>query len=196
MSRLSALERSWRYVRAGLIALLLVLGFVAGWPARMPKLVRGWPPSLARVALLLPSLQRKVLTPFAPAAGALGITTEDWALFTGTGGTRYRMWLEGRTARGDYELLYRAHDPEHAYLGGSLEYRRVMNIWNPHHDWISSSYPAFTRWAARRVFHERRRFRAVRVRMEQVRILPHGAGFEPSGRFVYEELVRREDVRP
>jgi hypothetical protein len=189
-------QRRWPYVRAGFITLVLVFGFVAGWPARIPKLVRAWPPSLARIALLLPSLQQKVLTPFAPAAGALSITSEDWALFTGTGGTRYRMWIEGRAAGGAYELLYRAHDPKHAYLGGALEYRRVMNIWNPHHDWISSSYPAFTRWVARRVFRDYPRLHAVRVRMEEVAILPHGAGFEPSGHFTYEELVRREDVAP
>ncbi len=196
MIRSVAVRDSWRYVRAGLITLVLVLAFVAGWPARIPKLVRAWPPALARVALLLPSLQEKVLTPFAPAAGALGITSEDWALFTGTGGTRYRMWIEGRAASGEWKLLYRAHDPEHAYLGGALEYRRVMNVWNPHHDWISSSYPAFTRWVARRAFRDFRRLRTVRVRMEEVRILPHGAGFEPSGRFAYEELLRREDVAP
>jgi hypothetical protein len=189
-------QRRWPYVRAGLITLVLVLAFVAGWPARMAKLVRAWPPSLARVALLLPSLQQKVLTPFAPAAGALGITSEDWALFTGTGGTRYRMWIEGSAANGAYKLLYRAQDPEHRYLGGALEYRRVMNVWNPHHDWISSSYPAFTRWLARQVFRDYRRLRGVRVRMEEVAILPYGRGFEPSGHFVYEEVVRREDVAP
>lgn len=190
------MQRRWPYVRAVIITLVLVLAFVAGWPARIPKLVRAWPPSLARLALLLPSVQEKVLTPFAPAVGALGITSEDWALFTGTGGRRYRMWIDGQAANGAYELLYRAHDPEHAYLAGALEYRRVMNVWNPHHDWISSSYPAFTRWVARQVFRDYPRLRSVRVRMEECAILPRGRGFEPSGRFAYEELVQRTDVAP
>lgn len=190
------LRQRWPYVRAALITLVLLLGFVAGWPARIPKLVRAWPPAFARVALLLPSLQEKVLTPFAPGANALGITSEDWALFTGTGGTRYRMWIEGRAANGAWKLLYRAHDPQHTCLAGTLEYRRVMNVWNPHHDWISSSYPAFTRWLARRIFDDYRRLQTVRVRMEEVAIRPGGAGFESSGHFVYAQVVQREDTKP
>ena len=184
----------WRYVRASLITLVLGLAFVAGWPARMAKLVRDWPPSLAALALRLPDLQQKLLAPFAPVAGALGIYSEDWRLFTGTGGTRYRMWIEGRRANGSFKLLFRAADPAHAHLSGVLEYRRVLNLWNPHRDWISDGYPAFTRWVARKIFDEDERVRAVRVRMEEVAIQPRGAGFVPSGRFVYDELVERDQL--
>lgn len=183
-------------MRAGVITFLLLLAFVGGWPARIPKMVRAWPASAAAVALKIPELKQKLLAPFSPAADLLGITTEDWALFTGTGGTRYRIWLEGRGARGGFKLLYRAHDPAHTYRAGTLEYRRVFNLWNPHHDWISGAYPDFTRALARQMFHDDRRLQVVRVRMEEVAIEPRGAGFTPTGRFAYEAVVERAEVPP
>ncbi len=182
-------------MRAGLITLVLLLAFVSGLPARLPKLVKSWPPRLAAAALRLPALQQQLLAPFTPLADLLGLRAEDWRLFTGTGGTRYRMWIEAQRTSGDWTLLYRAHDPQHAYFDEALEYRRVFNIWNPHRDWISGSYPAYTRWLARKIFREDRRLRAVRVRMEEVAIQPGGRGFLPSGHFVYEELVRRDEVK-
>jgi len=185
----------WPRVRAALITLILFLAFVAGWPRRIPKMVRNWPPVLAAPLLQVPVLQARILAPFAPVAGLLGIASEDFTLFTGTGGTRYRFWLEAQAKTGGWQLLYRAHDPEHAYLAEPLEYRRVLNLWNPHHDWISDAYPYFARGLARRVFHERPEFRKVRLRMEEVTILGDARGFEPTGKFVYEELVRREEVR-
>jgi len=191
------MRADWRTVRSLAIALVLALGFVAGWPRRIEKLVRHWPEPLAALALKLPALQATLLAPFRPVADALGIASEDWPLFTGTGGTRYRMWLEAQGKSGrTWKLLYRAHDPEHRYFAGGLEYRRVLNIWNPHHSYISDAYPGFARGLARRIFREDRRFVRMRVRMEEVVILAKGRGFRPTGRFVYEIELRRDEVEP
>lgn len=189
------MRADWRTLRAFGITLVLALGFVAGWPNRIAKLVTPWPKPLAALALKLPPLQAKLLAPFAPVAGLFGIYTEDWPLFTGTGGTRYRMWLEarGRGGRG-WTLLYRAHDPEHRYFEGALEYRRLLNIYNPHRAFISDAYPHFARALARRIFHEQRRFREVRVRMEAVDILSGGRGYAPTGHFTYEQVLERDEV--
>lgn len=179
-----------------MIALVLALGLIAGWPAHMPKMVQSWPRPLASLALELTRLQPKVLAPAAPVAGLLGIASEDWPLFPGTGGKRYRMWVEARKKRGGYTLLYRAHDEQHEYLAGALEYRRVLNLWNPHHDWISSGYPDFVHWLAARIFRDFASYFEVRVRMEEVLIRSGAQGFEPTDQFVYEETVRRTEVRP
>jgi hypothetical protein len=189
------MRADWRTVRAFGITLVLMLGLVAGLPNRMAKIVAAWPRPLADWALALPPIQAKILAPFAPVAGALGIYSEDWPLFTGTGGTRYRMWVEarGRGGRG-WTLLYRAHDPEHRYFAGALEYRRLLNIYNPHHSFISDAYPDFARALARRIFREQRRFQAVRIRMEAVDILPQGRGYSPTGRFTYEQVLERSEV--
>lgn len=189
------MRADWRTLRAFGIALVLVLGFVAGWPNRIAKIVAPWPKPLAELALKLPVIQAKVLAPFAPLAGALGIYSEDWPLFTGTGGTRYRMWLEARGKGGrGWTLLYRAHDPEHRYLAGALEYRRLLNIYNPHHAFISDAYPDFASALARRIFREQRRYQEVRVRMEAVDILSGGRGYAPTGRYTYEVVVKRAEV--
>ena len=183
--------------RALAISLLLVLGFIAGWPSRIPKMVAPWPEPLAAIALRLPGLLATLLAPFAPVAGALGIASEDWPLFTGTGGTRYRIWVEAQDRKTPaWTLFYRAHDPEHTALQEPLEYRRVLNLWNPHHDYISDGYPALVSWVAREIFREHRRVQRVRVRMEEVRIRGRGEGFSPTGRFVYEETRSREEVLP
>jgi hypothetical protein len=188
-------RRNWPYFRAFALSALLALGFVSGLPSRLPKLVSRWPRPLAALALELPPLQARLLAPFAPFAGALGLGPEDWPLFTGTGGTRYRMWVEAQGRSGAaYVLLYRAQDGEHQYLAGALEYRRVLNLWNPHHAYISDAYPGFTRWLARRVFHDYRHYQRVRVRMEEVTIKPDGEGFVPTGHFVYEQTLARAEV--
>lgn len=182
-----------------MIALVLMLGLVAGWPGQMPRMVQKWPrplAPLASLALEVTALQPKVLAPFAPVAGLLGIATEDWPLFAGSGGRRYRMWVEAREKRAGFTLLHRAHDPQHAYLTGALEYRRVLNLWNPHHDWISGGYHDYTRWLAGRIFDDFASYREVRVRMEEVMIRGGAEGFEPTGQFAYEETVRRSEVRP
>ena len=191
------MRADWRTVRAFALTLVLALGFVAGWPRRLEKLVRPWPKPLAALALKLPALQTKLLAPFTPVADAFGIYSEDWPLFTGTGGTRYRVWIEaqGKTRRA-WTLLYRAHDPEHRYFAGGLEYRRVLNIWNPHFAYISDGYPGFAHGLARRIFHDDPRFVRMRVRMEEVAIQPKGRGFRPSGHFVYEVELRRDEVEP
>jgi len=189
------MRADWRTVRAFGITLVLALGFVAGWPNRIAKLVAPWPKPLAELALKLPALKESILAPFAPVAGRLGIYSEDWPLFAGTGGRRYRLWLEarGRGGRG-FTLLYRAHDPDQRYFAGALEYRRILNIYNPHHDWISDAYPDFTTALARRIFREQRRFQEVRLRLEEVTILSDGRGYAPTGRFAYERLVRRAEL--
>ncbi|HEV8550133.1 MAG TPA: hypothetical protein VGQ57_13910 [Polyangiaceae bacterium] len=185
----------WPYFRALAITWVLALALVAGLPSRLPKLVAYWPKPLAKLALELPALQGRVLAPFAPLTGALGLGSEDWPLFTGTGGTRYRMWIEAQGRKNtDFVLLYRAQDGEHQYLAGALEYRRVLNMWNPHHAYISDGYPAFTRWLARRIFRDYRRYQRVRVRMEEVTIRPAGEGFVPTGHFVYEQGYTRDEV--
>lgn len=185
-----------RYVRAALIALVLVLGFVAGWPGRIPKMVRNWPEPWRSLALRIPPIQGAILAPFAPVASTFEVYSEDWPLFTGTGGTRYRMWVEGQDKKGRYTLLYRADDEEHRYRAATLEYRRVLNLWNPHHDYISDGYPEFARWLARRIFADFRRYQRVRVRMEEVRILPRGRGYAPTGHFVHEVTTTRAEARP
>ena len=185
-----------RYVRAALITGALALGFVAGLPGRIPKMVRNWPEPWRGLVLRVPPVQGAILAPFAPIARTFEVYSEDWPLFTGTGGTRYRLWVEGQDKKGRFALLYRAHDAKHRYLAGALEYRRVLNLWNPHHDYISDGYTDFAHWVGRHALRDFPRYERVRVRMEEVRILPRGRGYVPTGNFLYEVETARDGARP
>jgi len=187
----------WRSLRAALITLLLALGFIAGWPKVSPKLSAKLPPGLAQAARNLPDTQRRLLEPFAPVADVFGIESESWAVFATTGGIRHRLWVEARARRGHaWTLLHRAQDDEHAYLRDTLEYRRLRVLWNPHRYGLAAGYPAFTRWLARRVFLDFPGYDRVRVRQEQVEILPRGAGFRSTGAFAYELEYSRRELLP
>jgi hypothetical protein len=189
------MKRVWRSVRAAWITLLLALGFVAGWPNISPAIAARLPPGLAHLAGRLPAIQAALLGPFTPLAYAFGITTENWKLFTSTGGIRHRLWIEAR-GPGDeaWVLLHRAHDDEHAYLRETLEYRHLRSIWNPHGYGMAGDYGLFARWVARRAFLDFPRFDRVRIREERVEILPRGGGFRGTGRFAYKHEYSRAEL--
>ena len=126
-----------------------------------------------------------------------GIESESWAVFATTGGFRHRLWVEARAPRGHaWTLLYRAQDDEHAYLRETLEYRRLRVLWNPHRYGLAAGYAAFTRWLARPIFLDFPGYDRVRVRQEQVEILPHGAGFRTTGTFAYQLEYTRHELLP
>lgn len=190
------MNRVWRSLRAAIITLLLALGFVAGWPKIAPRVVAQLPPSIARLTQRIPAVQGAVLRPFTPLANAFGITTQNWTLFSTTGGIRHRMYVEGRTRDGAWELLHRAQDDEHAYQREAIEYRRLRPIWNPHRYGLSEGYVPFTRWLARRALLDFPRLERVRIRQEEIEILPRGAGFCSTGHFVDRREYSRAELLP
>ena len=191
------MHRAWRSLRTACITLLLLLGFVAGWPKINPRIMARLPSGLARLAALVPVVQQTILRPFTPLANLFGITSQNWTLFSTTGGIRHRLWVEAREPGGHrWVLLHRAQDDEHAYLRETIEYRRLRPIWNPHRYGLAPSYDAFTRWLARRVLLDFPKFERVRIREEQVEILPGGAGFRSTGHFVYRLEYTRAKLLP
>ena len=44
------------------------------------------------------------------------------------------------------------------------------------------------------MFADEPRFTSVRVRMEEVELLPNGDGFAPLGRFIHERVKQRSEV--
>ena len=188
---------AWPAVRASLIALSIAVGLIDGAPIPTPRVMEHLPPLLRDVSMGLRDLQARLLFPFRPVKDVLAVN-QRWAVFSTTGGVRYRMWVEARTALSEsWTLLFRAQDPEHAFLADTLGYRRVRNVYNPSRSiGAKSTYPAFASWLAREVFERGPQFDEVRVRMERGRILARGAGFEPTGEFDYELVRRREDVVP
>jgi hypothetical protein len=183
-------------VRAWLITLGILLGLVDGCPIPTPHVMEKLPPSLQAACALLYDAQRGALEPFRPIKDAL-LISQRWALFSTTGGQRYRLWIEASAGPGEpWTLLYRAEDPDHAFLEDTLAYRRVRNVWNPSRRGTKRSYPAFASWMARAIFLRDASYQLVRVGLERGRILEHGKAFIPLGRFDNVILLRRQDLLP
>jgi hypothetical protein len=170
-------------VRAALIALALILGLADGCP--LPK------DALHRADLLgaLARARASVLAPSQPLAKALDVD-QQWVLFRSLSRRRFRLCVEGRTAAGDWALLYRAGDDDHTWNADVLDYRRVRGAYNPYGQRIRRAYAGFARWIGDRVLAEHPDMQAARVRLERIRIQPRG-GFVATGIFEFTHTRRR-----
>jgi hypothetical protein len=188
---------AWPILRASLIALAIAVGLIDGAPIPTPRVTERLPSLLRDVSVGLREMQAALLVPWRPIKDVLAVS-QRWAVFSTTGGVRYRMWVEARTAHSEsWTLLYRAQDPEHTFLADTLTYRRVRNVYNPSRSiGAKSTYPAFASWLAREIFDREPQFDEVRVRMERGRILARGEGFAPLGEFDYVLVRRRDEVVP
>ena len=188
---------AWPTVRAALIAVAIAVGLIDGAPVPTPRVMERLPPILRDVSIFLRDLQATLLVPYRPIKEVLAVN-QRWAVFSTTGGIRYRMWVEARTTPAEaWSLLYRAQDAEHTFLADTLGYRRVRNVYNPSRSiGAKGSYPAFASWLAREIFEREPRFDEVRVSMERGRILARGEGFEPLGEFDYVLVRHRDEVLP
>jgi hypothetical protein len=187
---------AWPRARAALITLALALGLVAGLPLPGDPHLAALPAWYARLVPGLRRAQELVLTPLRPVSDAL-VLTQRWNLFAGAKTRRYWLSLEGReTASGHWRLLYRPHDPEHDADGDALEYRRVRGAWNPRGQGPQPGYAAFVSFEARRLLALHPELGAVRARIEEIEILPRGAGFRGTGRFSFELVRERAEVLP
>lgn len=183
---------AWPSVRASLITLVMAVGLVAGLPLPSERMRARLSPELAELSSAASRAQAFVLRPFS-FIGEEFVIMQRWQLFAGASSDRYRIWIEARGAGEPFTLLYRPHDPEHAFLASELEYRRVRGAWNPRGEFAQPGYSAFVSWVARRIFAARPELAETRVRIEKVRILPSGRGFEGTGEFLHVELRKRED---
>ncbi len=182
----------WPRARALLITLSIVLGLISGFPVPNAQAIERFPAAWRGVARTLPRVQTALLTPFRFISDACAIS-QRWTLFSTTGGIRYRLRVEARNAQTKrWELLYRAQDPEHAFMSRELEYRRVRNGWNPNRRGIKPSYAPFSLWIARTILGQDSSFDRVRTRMERVQILERGAGMAWLGDYAFELEHGRE----
>lgn len=112
----------------------------------------------------LSGAHRLLKVPFKPMMDLTG-TGQGWALFAAPDTHPQRLVIEGRRHGGDWEMLYRRIDPEHALLDPVFRYRRVRGVYDGTSRRAGRTYKYFTRFAARRVFEVRPDLSQVRVVM-------------------------------
>ncbi|MBX3158471.1 MAG: hypothetical protein KF773_21055 [Deltaproteobacteria bacterium] len=169
----------WRDVRAGLIAVAIVLALVDGLP--IPPLGEADPWQRPIVEAVQP-LQRGFLRPFAWITRDLRFT-QRWALFQSASPSRFRMAVDGRDHAGAWRALYRAGDPSASEDAELLEYRRIRGAWNPTVRTMGQ-YPAFVDWLAARLLATHPDLVAIRVRMERVAL--SGGTLTGTGTYLFE----------
>jgi hypothetical protein len=114
---------------------------------------------------------------------------QRWSLFRGASRKRYRLYLEGKTATGDWQILYRAGDSEHAAYEDLLTYRRVRGTYNPTGSTTRAGYHPFATWMTLRVLDDHPELVIARTRVEK--ILIGEGGYTPTGEFTLEHQERR-----
>lgn len=196
MGRVSArwVAERWPHARAALIALAIVVGLLDGCPiprgAERPVMERRVPPAVVDVIDAVDRVRTTLLRPFRPLADAAKLR-QRWRLFSGANRSRYRMRVEARTGDGDWELVYRVLDDDHAFRADAIEQRHVRGAWNPHAiAGARPGYPAFARWIGGEVLAAFPRYTEVRVAQEKIAIRARG-GYEPTGELVHVKVVKR-----
>lgn len=184
MRAIAGLRARWPAARAALIALAFAIGLLEGCPLPGGEGAPEW-------ALGLDEARTTLLEPARWIGKDLSFT-QRWALFRGASRRRYRIYVEGKTATGPWQLLHRAGDDDHAAYEDLLAYRRVRGTYSPGARYTRSQYRAFSTWMSLRVLDDHPDFLLARTRME--RILIGEGGYTPTGEFTLEqqEIRRRK----
>ena len=153
-------------MRAGLIAGAIGLGLISGLPIPPSAETYDWQRWFVEP---IRSVQRVLLLPVAGLAWDLRVT-QRFALFQVAAASRFRMRVEG-LAGGQWQLLFRAADPEHREYAELLEYRRINGMWNPSAK-PPAEYGRFASWFCDRVLADHPELTAVRMRQERVELEP------------------------
>ena len=117
-------------------------------------------------------------------------TTQRWSLFPIADPDPFWMHVEARTG-GEWTLLYRPNDHDHAFLSSVLEYRRVRAVWNPGSSGTRADHPRFVDWIAREIFARREDVDAVRVRYLRYHVSVPGEPLDSETRWMFEEVRER-----
>lgn len=182
------LRARWPAARAALIAVAIALALVDGCPIPDRKNIPEWAYGIVDRANLARTAARR---PVVKVATDLDIS-QRWSLFRGASRKRFRMYLEGKTATGDWQLLHRAGDPEHVEYEDLLAYRRVRGTYNPTGSNPRYQYHPFAAWMTLRALDDHPELAVARTRMEKI-LIGEGA-YTPTGEFSldHQEWRRRK----
>jgi len=153
--------------------------------------IKRTPPALVPTVKVLRYLRTQLMRPTRPLRDGFRLH-QTWRLFPTANLNQHRIWVEGRTDRkATWEIIYRPYDEEHAFKADEIEYRRMRGAWNPGRS-PRRGYTPFTKWVAAEVFAIRPDLNEVRVRLENVKVMPKLGRFDSIGKFQFERIVRRQ----
>lgn len=118
-------------------------------------------------------------------------TNQQWGLFAVVSQHPERLVVEVRR-NGEWEVLYRKLDPEHAWHDEQLRYRRIRGVWDSVKDEPKGTYKRLTYWIARMVFTEQADVDRVRVVLERTQLDYPWNPPDPTVTRRAEKYLRRE----
>ncbi|MFT3698483.1 MAG: hypothetical protein QM831_35390 [Kofleriaceae bacterium] len=178
----------WPQIRAGLIALAIVLGMIDGCPLPSPSHTPEWERGFVEP---IRSIRAVVLRPVQWLGDTFAVT-QRFSLYQAPIAQRFRMWVETRSTNQDFVVRYRAGDAQYTADADVIEHARVWSEWDPR-EYPPFEYKAWVTWIATRWFDRDPEIQQVRVRMERIEI---GQGeVTPTGAFVFGEVRHRWMVK-
>lgn len=102
------------------------------------------------VATTSRSSRNTIVDPFRPFF-RITATTQGWGLFAYPDTHPFTMVVEKAPRMGGYDIVYRSHDWDHQWMGGTLHYRRVRALYNPGLR-TPRTYKPFATWLAGHIF--------------------------------------------
>lgn len=161
-----------------MIALAIVLGLVDGCPLPEPGYVS---PRQKPIVDVVRPVQHAVLAPVRWVTRMFRFS-QRWALFQVAPRETYRLDVEGQRDN-QWELVFRAGDPEHDEYRALLFTDRVRGAWYP------AAHPAhqfgpFSEWFLGKVLADHPEYRAARLRFEKVVLAPEDGEVRGTGWYV------------
>ena len=118
------------------------------------------------------STRQTLMKPFQPLLRLTG-TGQGWGLFTHPDRFPDHLEIHGKVGE-EWNLLYRAFDADHNFLGEAIAYRRVRGIWDGSANKPKPSYNNFVDWVAREAFSEFSEVDEIRVQFRRHRTATPG----------------------
>lgn len=145
-------------------------------------------------SIVTSELRSAVMKPFRPLLRITG-TGQGWGLFTYPNTHPHRLVIEVERD-GKFEVVYRALDPEHAYLEPQLTFRRVRGVYDDNASKVRPSYESFARWVARHAFEDWPDATRVRVKMIRTHVVTPGQTPDPKAETRLVRVVKRGEEGP
>lgn len=139
-------------------------------------------------------LRGAVIKPFRPLMRITG-TGQGWGLFTYPNTHPHRLVIEVERD-GEFQVVYRALDPEHTYLEPQLTFRRVRGVYDDNASKVRPSYESFARWVARHAFEDWPDATRVRVKMIRTHVVTPGQEPDPKAEVRLVRVVKRGEEGP
>ena len=166
------------------------LAFVQGLGVQMSQeAFEGW---VIWTSNAIADVDQALVAPTKPFRRITG-TGQAWALFATPDSRPAAIEISGRNGdEGEFELLFRRHDPAHTMLGDHLSFRRMRGIYDGQSAKPGRAYRNFNRWVAQSVFALRPDLDRVQAAFRRRHTVPPTQPPDPEVKIEHARILKKE----